>query len=98
MRMSKAILNLIIPPSMYSHRVSYTSGNYMSISYKILHLHVEIVYNLFTLVFLFYFLLTLSKAIIEFTIPPSMCSIHVPLTSSNYRKKQTNKQTSRNIG
>lgn len=73
--MSKAILKLIIPLSMYSPRVSYTSSNYMSISYKILHLHVEIVYNFFTLVFLLYFLLTLSKAIIEFTITLSMCAV-----------------------
>ena len=97
-RMSKAILKLIIPPSMHSPHISYTLDNYVSISYKILHLHVEIVYNFFTLVFLFYVLLTLSKAIIEFTIPPSMCSIHVPLTSSNYRKKQTNKQTNKQVG
>ena len=76
-RISKAILKLTILSSTYSPHVSYTSSNYMSISYKILHLHVEIVYNFFTLVFLFYFLLTLSKAIIEFTIPPSMCSLHV---------------------
>ena len=75
MRMSKTILKLIILLSMYSPHVSYTSGNYMSISYKILHLHVEIVYNFFKLVFLFYFLFTLSKAIVEFTIPPSMCSL-----------------------
>ena len=97
-RMSKAILKLIIPPSMHSPHISYTLDNYVSISYKILHLHVEIVYNFFTLVFLFYFLLTLSKTIIEFSILPSICSLHVPHTSSHYKKQKTKTKTRRNIG
>ena len=93
--MSKAILKLIIPPSTYSLRIPHTSGNYLSISYKILHLHAEIVYKFFTLVFLFYFLLTLSKAIIEFTIPwvcvVSMSHTHQVITKNKNENKIKNK-------
>ena len=93
--MSKAILKSIIPPSTYSLCISYTSGNYLSISYKILHLHVEIVYKFFTLVFLFYFFLTLSKPIIEFTIPRvcvvSMSHTHQVITKNKNENKIKNK-------
>ena len=93
--MSKAILKLIIPPSMHSPHISYTLDNYVSISYKILHLHVEIVYKFFTLVFLFYFFLTLSKPIIEFTIPRvcvvSMSHTHQVITKNKNKNKIKNK-------
>ena len=54
---------------------------YASISYKILHLHVQTFYNIFTLVFLFFFVLTqISKAILKLTILPSTYSPHVSYT------------------